>query len=155
MLEQDLNWLAGLLEGEAWFGWKGTPIIAVQMSDLDVIKRVAQLFDRQWYPIRKDSRNKNGRPMYQVGISSQPAIELMQDLYLLMGERRKKQIRDVIVAYNKQLKVIPRLKVNKIRKIKQLYRTGNYTYKKLANMYSVCEGTIGRIIRGERYSNVI
>ncbi len=152
---QDLYWLAGLLEGEVWFGWKGTPVVTIQMSDLDIIQRVAGMFERKYYPVRKDKRNKKGRQMYHVSISSIAAIKWMDKLYPLMGERRQKQIKNAKLKFRKQLQVIPRLQVNQIAKIKYLYQVvGGYTQQQLSQMFGTSLATVGRILREERYSRV-
>ena len=49
MIARDLYWLAGLLEGEGSFmrgppSRPNMPAIAIQMTDEDVIQRVAQLW---------------------------------------------------------------------------------------------------------------
>lgn len=42
----DTAWVAGILEGEGWFGWNNThrprrtPIVNVTMTDLDILERL-------------------------------------------------------------------------------------------------------------------
>jgi hypothetical protein len=95
-----IAWLAGLLEGEASFGYyKGCPTIQLQMTDEDVINRVAALTGAR---IKKPWRPK-GKPTYklvhQCGIRGMRAIEWMQTILVFMGERRRAKIVEIVAAW--------------------------------------------------------
>lgn len=46
-----------------------------------------------------------------------------------------------------------KLSANRVLEIKEKYKEGNYTYKKLSLEYSMSVGQIGQLIRGETYKN--
>lgn len=66
---EDLHWLAGLLEGEGSF-LKGPPsaprhpVVALQMTDEDVVSRVAAMFGRK--PGCWQSPHARWRPTYDL-----------------------------------------------------------------------------------------
>ena len=101
----DLHWLAGVLEGEGSFtvnrghtirNQNPTPIISLQMCDYDIVRRVCYLLDQNINIVRATNTH---RPVYRVSIANARAIGWMFTLYLLMGERRREQIRIVVDAW--------------------------------------------------------
>jgi len=98
----DLHWLAGLLEGEGSF-LKGPPsaprypVLALQMTDEDVVRRVAEMFGRRvgcWQP-----RERRWLPTYLVRITGSKAVAWMTALRPLMGNRRQLQIDQAVASY--------------------------------------------------------
>ncbi len=93
-----LYWLAGLLEGEGYFGtinsWvKGKcyryPRIGLSMVDRDVVEHVGQLWDVKVQTVK----NGHGRlPIHRVYLIGSRAAELMKQLRPLMGNRRREMI---------------------------------------------------------------
>lgn len=101
--EDDLNWLAGLLEGEGSFmagppSAPNRPSISVHMTDEDVIRRVATLFDIGFVQIIKGKRAHH-KTSYAVRLRGARAVELMKLLEPLMGIRRQDQIKRVVSSY--------------------------------------------------------
>jgi hypothetical protein len=105
--ELEVAWLAGLLEGEGSFcklvkirrpkkkaPWKD-PYIAVQlgMTDEDVVARAAALMGVT-YQQRKTPQGR--KMMYQCRAAGVRAEILMKLLRPWMGERRRKQIEDIL-----------------------------------------------------------
>ncbi len=100
MDEKDFYWLAGLLEGEGSFmkpspSEPQCPRIAIDMTDRDVIERVAALFDRKYIYTRKHTR-ENWKDSHSTLMKSRKAVNLMRLLYPFMGERRRQQIENAI-----------------------------------------------------------
>ena len=96
----DIRWLAGLLEGEAAFMWtNGTPSIALQMSDSDVVHRVATLFGvtlrKPWTPKAKAGY----KTIHGCRIYGAQAIGWMMSIYSEMGVRRRTKIRQIIALW--------------------------------------------------------
>jgi len=86
--ETDLHWLAGLVEGEAWFTDNG-PRVCISMKDLDVMQRVAGLFESNL------SIRGAGGGKFNLGQVSTSAGKLwVKKLYPLLGARRQARIRD-------------------------------------------------------------
>jgi len=85
----------------------GTPSIALQMSDADVVHRVATLFGvtlrKPWKP-----RAKAGyKTIHGCRVYGAQAIGWMMTLYLDMGMRRRSKIRQII-AFWKAARNFPR-----------------------------------------------
>lgn len=98
----DLLWLAGLMEGEGSFlkaspSAPNSPRMSVNMTDRDVIERVAALFcasvtlHRRQKPHHKDS--------YFTFLKGTRAVILMRKLKPLMGIRRQRQIDGALATY--------------------------------------------------------
>lgn len=86
-----------------------TPYITVQMTDRDVVERVAWVLGGKvrgpYQPKREGSK-----PTWVCSISSNRAVSWMLTLYSLMGERRRAQIADVVSQW-KNHKPVPRPKI--------------------------------------------
>jgi hypothetical protein len=100
--QSDLHWLAGLLEGEGSFlrgppSAPRTPAVAVSMIDRDIIERAARLLDCAVHRIR--ARREEWRDAYVAGVRGPRAVEWMQRLRPLMGERRRRQIDRALASY--------------------------------------------------------
>lgn len=92
--EPDLYWIAGLLEGEGYFGLrrKGRDlVIQLDMTDEDVVNRFLQIVG---FGSLKERELPSGKTCYRVALLEQAKVEaLMADLLPLMGERRQSKIR--------------------------------------------------------------
>lgn len=104
MKYEDAVWLAGLLEGEAWFGerrGKGRsprPMIALKMCDYDVVSRVAELFGgKAITSLKKPSDNY--REQFVTRCVGDAAIEVMEAILPWMGKRRTETIEMLIWLY--------------------------------------------------------
>ena len=100
--ERDWYWLAGLLEGEGSF-LKGPPsaprypVLALQMTDEDVVVKVAVMFGRKagcW-----QARDERWLPTYLVRITGAKAVAWMIALRPMMGQRRQAQIDRAVASY--------------------------------------------------------
>lgn len=106
--EIELAWLAGILEGEGSFmNSRNTvnkkvyfyPKITVNMSDQDVVERVARLFETKVYVVPPDPRNTSWKQLYRAHITGSRAAEFMERLLPYMGARRSDKINEILVAY--------------------------------------------------------
>jgi hypothetical protein len=100
--EQDLHWLAGLLEGEGSFvagppSTPRSPIVQVSMVDRDIIERTGALFGTGLNMI--PPRREGWRTAYSVRVRGARAVLWMHRLRPLMGERRRGQIDRAVVSY--------------------------------------------------------
>jgi hypothetical protein len=93
MEDSDKHWLAGLLEGEgSFYAINGrTPCISIQMTDEDVVRRVARLFGGRAVMGRAGQREHH-KPSWTTRVRGNPAADLMRMLQPLMGQRRRQQI---------------------------------------------------------------
>lgn len=99
MDEISLAWLAGLLEGEGYFALsQGNPVIRVNMTDRDVIERVADLMGGSVLGPYGEGRggNPNARPYFTTSATGERALSLMSDLKPYLFQRRLEQIDGVL-----------------------------------------------------------
>lgn len=108
--DNDLNWLAGLLEGEGSFmmgrNWVSGklylyPRIVVSMTDVDVIERAARIFDTSVYvvPPSKDAGRQHYKQQWRAQVNGSRAARLMEQLLPIMGERRASKIEEILADY--------------------------------------------------------
>lgn len=97
---KEIAWVAGLLEGEGCFVNKGTPKIAIQMTDLDVMEAYGKLVGKGLNPKpHGNRRRKNGgelKPCWVCLLTGRDAAQWMMTIYPLMGERRQEKIRECL-----------------------------------------------------------
>jgi hypothetical protein len=99
---KDIYWLAGLVEGEGCFSnGSGTPSLVIQMTDEDVIEKVASMFKKKH--TEQPQRNVNWKKVHTIGVYGSDAIQWMFTLYSLMGRRRKEKIKEIVEVWKKQL----------------------------------------------------
>ncbi len=99
-----IAWLAGLLEGEGSFN-KGIPsrpiqaAITLEMTDEDVIKKVAKLWDVKYCKPRV--RNIKWKQTYKLHVRGTRAMKWINEIYPYMGIRRQKKLDEIIVHCTK------------------------------------------------------
>jgi len=100
-----IGWLAGLLEGEAYFqgGAVGNGCsVRLTMSDLDVVTRVADLMAGK-VVAAKVYANVNGiemKQLFRVHVSGERARRVMETVLPFMGERRARRIQELLSFSN-------------------------------------------------------
>ena len=86
------GWLAGILDGEGSFTEHKTRVsIRIETTDLDVVRRVAAIWDSKVY-IRKRSLLGTCKPSYITQISGNKAMAFMVGLYPYLCRRRQAQV---------------------------------------------------------------
>ncbi|SRR5260221_10560408 len=103
----DIRWLAGYLEGEGCFAaqkdYRYEDIWSIRITvgsiDMDVIIEAACILTLKNPKLYKSYANR--KKFYQTRIYGNKAIGWMMTLYPLMGERRKKQIKEVIAIWRR------------------------------------------------------
>lgn len=108
----DIAWLAGILEGEGCFkiqssgGYKGSIAIALQMTDKDIVDRVANLLNSPvWGPHGPYGKSK--LQTYQTIIFGKKAASWMMTLFPFLGNRRQNKIIELLEIYKKQQVILP------------------------------------------------
>lgn len=152
--ELTLHWLAGLLEGEGTFtagvpSYPHKPIVALHMTDEDVVAQVAVLFGVKYHNDRSDQRrNKLWRPSFRVRVTGKRAVEWMTVLRPLMGQRRQTQIDRALAGYSgdNRRKLTP----EPIEAIRQRCQNGESLIP-LAKEFGVSKSLIHYIKLGHRY----
>jgi hypothetical protein len=160
--KKTLYWLAGLLEGEGSFrapspSSPNQVVISVQMTDEDIIARVAACFGTKYQFYR--AKKAHHKDSYIARLKGSRAIEMMKLLYPLMGKRRQAQIDRAI---NAMIKVPsnqginhPSSKLNddKIREIRQRLSSGEHP-QDICQDYGVSMDAIRDIKRGRTWLHV-
>lgn len=101
---EHLDWVAGLLEGEGSFmagppSSPNLPVISCQMTDQDVLARLAKcLGGATMVPVK--ASKPHHKPSWRVIVKGARAREVMSELHPLMGERRKGQIDKALASYD-------------------------------------------------------
>src|SRR5712691_1015928 len=98
----DVAWLAGLLEGEGSFfpgppSAPRLPVLAVAMTDEDVMARVGALLGRKVSSIRP--RRQGWLPTFQVRVTGAKAVSWMIAVRPLLGRRRREQVDRALASY--------------------------------------------------------
>ena len=100
--ENDLYWIAGLLEGEGSF-LKSPPSnpngisIQLEMTDKDIVEKASLILE---VPFFMPKRRKNYKQSYRLRVGNARAADWMKRLKPLMGQRRQQQIEDALKDYN-------------------------------------------------------
>jgi len=108
LTETDIAWIAGLLEGEGYFGIDNrskdryevsntppSPFIKISMVDEDIIERLSQLLDKSYFsPTRK---TVTGKQVYTLHIGEkEKVLFVLQKILPYMGARRGERIKESI-----------------------------------------------------------
>ncbi len=146
------HWLAGLLEGEGSFmagppSKPNLPIITVNMTDKDVIEKVAELFETKVCFLKR--REQKWKDNYSARVKGKKAVEMMKALKPLMGERRQQQIEKALASYNIQQRKLTEKEVISIR---QLCSEGEMTQKQIAKKFQLRRETVNKIHRRKRHN---
>jgi hypothetical protein len=111
--QQDIIWLAGLLEGEGCFNYRADrkqARVTIEMTDRDIIERVSRLFDtnvstrapRSTTPCTCGTKNcifnrgPKSKESYQTALHGTRAENLMRLVYPFMGKRRSEKIEEIL-----------------------------------------------------------
>jgi hypothetical protein len=100
--DDDLHWLAGLLEGEGSFlagppSAPRSPAVQISMVDRDVVERAGGLLGVAVMVV--PSRREGWRTAYSARVQNAPAVLWMERLRPLMGTRRREQIDRAIACH--------------------------------------------------------
>lgn len=161
-----MYWLAGIIEGEATFFYDRSPkrskypiVITISMTDRDIIKRIAVIFNtaliKDDYAHRKNSRYK---VMYKTRKCGFRALRLMQMIYPIMGERRKERFEylfrkcglDINIKLLNKFRGNCKLTWEQIDKIRKRFQNGESPYK-IAHDYPVTGSHISKICYNRSY----
>jgi hypothetical protein len=99
---KDIAWLAGMLEGEGWFGTYGNgavPSIHVGMVDEDIIRRLAETFGRNCSAHKRSAKNIKHKDAWYTYVHGADAAAIMMTIYPFMGERRRSKIHDILTKW--------------------------------------------------------
>lgn len=152
MNENEKHWLAGYLEGEGSFlpgppSSPNLPIISVCSTDEDVIARVASIFGVTYH--RERRRNKKHKLVWRVKKTGYVAVQMMQQVQNLMGERRKKQIERAVASYAAKSH---RLSREEVLLIKRFANEKILTQSQIAVKFGVRREWVNKIKNGKYHA---
>lgn len=99
---KDIYWLAGILEGEATFRFKGYgPAISLRMTDSDVVGRAAQIWKKPILGPYAPSGRFSKKPSWSTEVTCSEAAGWMMTLFPLLGIRRREQIQAALTLWKK------------------------------------------------------
>lgn len=140
-IRDDIIWLSALLEGEGYFVFgDNCPIVGVNMTDKDVIEKVAKLFKSNIYVRQPPPPSK--KLTYTTRACGEKAIGIMFSIYSQMGERRKSKIKEIITKWKN---IIPKHKKTHLRQrelIREEYNSERATVRELAIKHNLKESLI-------------
>lgn len=115
MLDKELYWLIGILEGEGCFSLikareQSQPKISLQMTDEDTIAKVANLWSVKYRSLKP--RKTHYKICYGVNLTGSRAAALMNQIKDDMSIRRKEKINEILNQYNNRQNKLPRCKIN-------------------------------------------
>jgi len=97
--QKDLYWLAGLIEGEGYFGIRHgySPTVSLQMTDKDIVDRAHCVLG---FGLRHERTLPSGKGCYSWTVLRQAqAAGLMMTLLPLMGARRAARITECLTIW--------------------------------------------------------
>ena len=96
LTSQQLNWIAGIIEGEGYISYQLSPVVKVTMTDKDIIEKLHFLLpSNKFY-----SFNRLGRKTcFGWSATGKRAASIMMTIYILMGERRKQAIEESLTKW--------------------------------------------------------
>ena len=152
MEDRDFFWLVGLLEGEGCFAYSGmsSPLVHLQMTDEDVVRRAALLMEAKKVSYREDPGGKGNKPAWIARIYGDVAINLMQRVLPYMGRRRAEKIKSILAWSEARPGVFKKLNQEKANSIRQEYADGALQ-KDLAEKYGVSQSLVSLVARGEAW----
>lgn len=145
MDDKDKYWLAGLLEGEGSF-IKGPPTapnspgISLQMTDEDVVARASALMGTKYHSYHR-GKDKGWKEIYQTNLRGYRAVDLMRELYDLMGIRRKQQIDKAIEGYSPRYN---RMYDSDIERMREMRDSGE-TLRGIARQFSISHERVRKL----------
>lgn len=142
-----LAWLAGLLEAEGTFiaptpSAPRFPIVACQMTDRDVVERVASMFGTT---VNAIPRGGVRRTLHVTRIKGSRAALLMGEIAPAMGERRSLAIAAALNRYSPPSRKLGFEAAEQIRDLHALGASVSW----LARSFEVARSTIRQVIAGE------
>lgn len=119
MTEEQIQWVAGILEGEGSFSFSKTKMeggkskrklrIRLSMTDFDIVHRVMSIA-APGTSIRREERSAqtfkdgyNRKDAYILSISGFAAERVMRDILPFMGHRRRERIIECLASWNDRL----------------------------------------------------
>ena len=110
----DWAWVAGIFEGEACFSFNHSyPRISLQMTDEDIVKRIARYFDVN-YSSRIPKNPKHKTVYVLCIIKTEKLIDCYLELYRYMGKRRSQRLDEFQQYWTNKSLLVPDLSISTV-----------------------------------------
>ena len=139
MEEIQKSWLAGLLEGEGYFGLRGRKVeITLWMTDRDVVEKASKMVG-----VDVSKKTRQAQPhhsvQYRLDIRDQNTVKrVLEWIKPYMGERRSKRIAEMLEFVERQQKSA-RYRELEISEAIRLYGTGVLTQRTVGQLFGKSE----------------
>ena len=102
--KEQLILLAGIFEGEGWFGlnrtnklnYTPTAVLEVQMSDEDIVKKFQRYCNKNKNIFFRPKRKEHYKDQWRFTLTGTAALQLMEEMLPYLGIRRKEQYYAVV-----------------------------------------------------------
>lgn len=107
----DIAWLSGLIEGEGCIHSSDmrrgstVPHLILSMTDLDIVERVAALWDTR---ISSVKRSDGGKEVHTTQVVGHLAAQWLMTLYSSLGSRRREKTRTVLARWRSSPRALVR-----------------------------------------------
>ena len=99
MSDVEIAWVAGVLEGEGWFGiTRYGPRLQLKMTDLDVIETVVETTGGCGSIRKASAARERRKAVWSWHLSGSAARLLMERILPFMGNRRAARIKEILDA---------------------------------------------------------
>lgn len=137
-MDTEIAWVAGLLEGEGSFLTKSgtsSPLIACQMTDLDVLEEVKRICGAgSIYVVA--IRNEKWKQSWTFSVSGKEAARIMNMVRPYMKSRRTSAIDKALLTWNNRIAERNAVE-QKAREAAEAWRNGEGSLRSLAERFDV------------------
>jgi len=129
------------------------PKIKIGMTDRDVIEKVADLFGIEYIA---EIDREDYKTSYKVQVRGTKAMDLMRELYPLMGERRQQQIDEAINSYDELYRTESQSNHdrNEVREAWKLIQKDQNTLSDVAEKMNMSLGFVKDLSAGRTWSKL-
>jgi DNA-binding NarL/FixJ family response regulator len=137
-------WATGLFEGEGTVGIVNNRVtVTIQMTDKDILDRMQENFGGYLYECKKQQEHHKMSWKWVISDSA-GAIEFLNKIYPLLGQRRRARVNEAREAFsghrNEKMK-------RRISEVKELRESG-LTHQAIADKLNLNRTYVSHILRG-------
>lgn len=148
MIETDIAWAAGLLEGEGCFTNRtNSPVLRVScsMTDLDILERLQSIFGGLIHKVGRNTKHfkEHWKDVWVWSISGDLAKEAMTAVLPYMGKRRSEKINELLASrkvYDEQVAA----RLDNCTQAALYYINNDTTLQQTAPMFGISWETVRR-----------
>jgi ERCC4-related helicase len=160
MTDIEAAWLAGFLEGEGCFVYRGnSPKVQVCSTDKDVIEKAAALM-MDLVKINTSARPAPRKTVYTTMACGNRAIKVMSAILPYMCTRRAEKIRSILQQCSERTgprrgerQKLSKLKELDVKKMLLQYKLGAPQFL-LAKQFNVSQSLVSLIVRRKKWAHV-